>query len=496
MTRIACLIVPDFAVAARCRADPDLIGVPFVIADGDGPRAGIVAASPSARALGVRPGHHTVTQARTIAAQLVVRPHDPAVEHSALQALHDVATSLATRVESHPDGCVFLDATGARHLVPSERGFATVLITRAQHVGLTVRVGIGSTLHVARLAALHGDGTHIVDAGMERGFLAPLPIACLAPDPPCADALTRWGIHRLGDLARLPIDEVGTRLGAAGVALVHAARGDDTRPLQAHEPTGDIEERLGLDFAIDTLEPLLFVLRGLLERATARLGLSGIGATHCRVSLHLDDRSRDLRDLPLHAPTRDVRTMLRLLHVALEAQPPRAAIGAVSVALTPAVLRPTQLGLFAPAGPAPERLATTLARLAALCGPERVGTPAVVDSHCPGRAAVVPFNLPPATAALGGASVAADAPPRLAVRALRPPHPVDVFAERGIPTYVRGHGLGGRVVDVAGPWRHSGEWWADVYTRDYYDLELSDGGVYRCFLDRTAQRWFIDGMYD
>src|SRR2546428_7801275 len=37
-------------------------------------------------------------------------------------------------------------------------------------------------------------------------------------------------------------------------------------------------------------------------------------------------------------------------------------------------------------------LATTLARLAALCGAERVGAPAVIDSHRPGAAGVAPFT--------------------------------------------------------------------------------------------------------
>lgn len=494
VTRIACLAVPEFAVAALCRADPDLLGVPFVLTDGAGSRANIVAASAPARALGIQPGRHTLAQARAIASQIVARPRDAAIEASATQALYDVAASLTARIEAQANGSVFLDATGATHLVPTERGFTTALVSRAQQIGLTVRAGIGATMGVARLAALYGDGTEVVPAGMERGFLAPLPVACLDPAPACLAALERWGIHRLGELARLPIDEVGTRLGAAGVALVRAARGEDDRPLLPHAQDGDVEEALTLEFGIDSLEPLLFVLRGLLERATVRLGLSGIGATRCTCTLGLDDRSCDVRRLPLLAPTRDVKTILALLRAELEAHPARAAITSVVVALTPAALRPTQLGLFAPAGPAPERLATTLAKLAALCGAERVGSPVVVDSHCPGRAALVPFA--PTAAGVCGA-VSGAALHRLALRAFRPPQPVDVFAERGVPIYLRGDALGGRVVEVAGPWRHSGEWWTVTpFSRDYYDLELSDGGVYRCFLDRLSRRWFVDGVYD
>src|SRR5438309_1169932 len=311
MPRIACLLVPDLPVAAACRADPDLAARPLALSEGGGPHAPIVAAAAAARARGVRAGH-TVAQARAIAADLVVRPRDDTAERSAVRALVDVAASLASRIEAAADGAVFLDAAGAAHLVPSEAGLATALVARAARVGLAARAAVGGSMTVARLAALHA--TEVVPPGTELGFLAPLPLACLAPPPAIAATLERWGIRRLGDLARLPVAEVATRLGPVGAALVRAA----------------------------------------------------------------------------------------------------------------------QLGLFNPAGPSPERLATTLARLAALCGAERVGAPAVIDSHQPGAAGVTPFTL-------GGAP----APPfangcRLVVRALRPPRPVEVFADRDRPDFVRG----------------------------------------------------------
>ena len=494
MARIACLVVPNFLTAALYRAEPELADVPLAITEGAGARALVVAASSAARAQGVQPGRHTAAQARTMVSRIVLRVRDAAVERSATAALCDVAASLSARVEPGADGAVFLDAEGARQLVPTERGFATALVARAARVGLIARAGLGATKTVARLAARHGDGTEVVPIGMERGYLAALPIACLNPDPACAQAFSQWGVHRLGDLARLPIAEVATRLGAAGAALVRAARGEDQQPLFPQASDGDIEERLELEHALDTLEPLLFVLRGLLERATARLALTGIGATRLRWTLTLVDRSHDTRTIPLLAPTRDVKTMLLLIRTGLEAQSPRSAITALGLTLTPAAIRPIQLGLFTPPGPAPERLATTLARLATLCGAERVGSPAVVDSHCPGRAAVVPFAPPTRMASPSEAPVG---PCPLTVRALRPPRAVEIFADRGVPSYVRGDGLAGRVVEVAGPWRQTGEWWTETrFARDYYDLELSDGGLYRCFLDRTTRQWFVDGIYD
>src|SRR5438132_686177 len=222
MPRIACLLVPDLPIAAACRADPDLAGRPLALSAGTGTHAPIVAAAAAARARGVRVGH-TVAQSLAIAADLVVRPRDETAERSAVRALVDVAASLASRIEAAADGAVFLDAAGAAHLIPSEAGLATALVARAARVGLAARAAVGASMTVARLAALHA--TEVVPAGTELGFLAPLPLACLAPPPAIAATLERWGIRRLGDLARLPVAEVATRLGPAGAALVRAARG-------------------------------------------------------------------------------------------------------------------------------------------------------------------------------------------------------------------------------------------------------------------------------
>ncbi len=494
MPRIACLVVPDLPVAALCRADPDCAGRPLVLTDAPGPHARVVAASASARALGVRPAKHTAAQARALLARLIVRRRDAAAEASAAHALVDVAASLAQRIEVAADATVFLDAEGSTHLAGTEAGLATALVARAARVGLEARAAVASSMTVARLAARHGHGTEVVPAGSERGFLAPLPLACLDPAPDVALTLARWGIRTLGELALLPTGEVATRLGPPGVPLIRAARGEDERPLMPAAIAGDVEESVVLEHAIDNLEPLLFVLHGLVLRTVERLGLAGIGCVRLGLALELDDRSRDARTIPLVAPTRDVKTLLGCLRVELEARPPRAAIVKLTIVATPALVRATQLGLFTPAGPSPERLATTLARLGAMCGTEGVGIPVVVDSHRPGDAAVAPFTLPSATLPANGAAAPSC---RLVIRALRPPQPLQVFTERDAPSFVRGAGLGGRVVGAAGPWRVAAEWWDDApVVRDYYDLELTDGGIYRCFRDRRSGEWFVDGAYD
>ncbi len=55
----------------------------------------------------------------------------------------------------------------------------------------------------------------------------------------------------------------------------------------------------------------------------------------------------------------------------------------------------------------------------------------------------------------------------------------------------------GDVRVASGPWRLEEEWWSESGAdRDYWDVELSDGALYRIFQDRKSRAWFADGIYD
>ena len=84
--------------------------------------------------------------------------------------------------------------------------------------------------------------------------------------------LHKWGVHTLGDLAALPPDQLGARLGPAAVLLWEQATGRATRLLRLVRPTEVFAEEIEFDYEIETAEPLLFVLHRFLEQLTLRLG--------------------------------------------------------------------------------------------------------------------------------------------------------------------------------------------------------------------------------
>ena len=91
-------------------------------------------------------------------------------------------------------------------------------------------------------------------------------------------------------------------------------------------------------------------------------------------------------------------------------------------------------------------------------------------------------------------------PARRTLRRFRQPVFAQVTVEEGRPVHVSPQGLpGGPVMQAAGPWRTSGDWWKtreNTWDRDEWDVSLGDGAVYRIFQDRARGDWFVDAIVD
>ena len=517
MPRIACLLVPDFPLAALLRADPDLGGRPLAVTSSEDPRAPLEAVSPEALALGIRRGL-SAAQARAISSAVLIRSVSAELRRSAEDALLDVADSFSPLVENAGDGTAFLEIDGLASLFGTESHLASSLAARLRRVGLEPRVGVASSKTAAWLAAEQSDGIEVIPAGGERRKLSSLPVSLLlaekrghssfssekmgnVPFSPAdlARTLDRWGIRTLGDLARLPVGALGWRFGEIGIRLWRRSRGEDQEPLAPHSRPFRFEESVDCEYAIDSFEPLSFLLRAALERLTARLEVRGLRAGGVSLSFGLADSGREERTVPVTAPTNEVKVLLALLRVHIEKHPPRVPIERFALAAAAAWPRPIELDLFAPSGPMPDELDRTIARLATLTGAGRVGNARPLDSHRPEAFTLERPEWKPAAPAEPGTNGFRS----LALRAFRPPAVLEVICDRDRPDFVRSSSapsparFGGRVVQLAGPWRLASEWWRESsYARDYYDAELSDGCVYRIFREQRSGEWYADGVYD
>jgi len=345
-----------------------------------------------------------------------------------------------------------------------------------------------------------GTPIRVVPPGEERAFLAALPLTALPASEELLSLLERFGISTLGQLAALPADGLERRLGPEGMRAWRLARGEDPRPLIATPEKERFLEETDLEYALERLEPLLFSLNGLAERLASRLEWRGMSARGLVLTLGIDPQGSDERFLELASPTLKTTSWLGAAKLALEEKPPASPVCSLRLEARWVPARASQLDLFASQDKGAARLDDALARIVSLVGPERAGSPRVVDSHRPEAFDVLPFVARTAIARTAPQSrPSAPWDRRLPVRAIRPAEPLEVQCQAGRPGRVSSpassHAIQGRVVRAAGPYRLQAEWWTELpLSRDYYEIELACGAVYRVFHEPETDQWYADGL--
>jgi protein ImuB len=285
------------------------------------------------------------------------------------------------------------------------------------------------------------------------------------------------------------------------------------------DPPLIFEEAIELECPLVLLEPLAFVLNRMLEQLCMRLQGRALAAQELHLELTLEngrqDESAGAPSLPLrslerqggifertiHLPTPllDPKTFLKLIQLDLNAHPPGAPIIKILLRMEPAKPRPAQNGLFQPSSPEAEKLELTLARISAVVGKGRAGSPELLDTHR--REAFEIKHFMPSAQKNGNGC----APKELvtALRIFRPPVPVRVNQQNGKPSHISAMKQGeisGDVLWSAGPWRSSGDWWEqDAWMRDEWDIALREHtsiALYRLVHDLFGGKWMLEGSYD
>ena len=416
--------------------------------------------------------------------------------------LLDFARELTPRVEAVGREAVLLDLAGLGRLWRTPQAMGEWVLDSARGRAWALQVAVAWTRVAALVAARACPGLTVIAAGQEAAMLARLPLDVLDLSDVRRDLFQRWGLATLGDVAALPEKGLSERLGPEGPRLRRLARGEDDTPLVPTKAPETFDCRLELEWPVDGLEPLSFLLARVLEPLCASLGARGRRAAALHVELGLVDGRTHARHLKPGAPSIDPRTWRTLVLLDLEAHSPGEAIQAIFIRAEPTAARSVQYSLLDPAQPSPERLAETLARLHEWTSQGRGGAPALLDTHRPGAFVMETFDPPPLSARPRPLRLATDAPkaplaaPRLGLRIHRPPLPAQVTLREGAPVFLAAGQVRGAVTDRAGPWRASGDWWDVAWSREEWDVAVGASGVFRIFRDTLRDAWFVAGELD
>src|SRR6266478_5671672 len=491
----ACVYIADFLVQAVVRGQPSLGERALALISGAPPLWSVVAANAAAFEAGIQLGMTKAQVAQFGNVQICMRSE--AQEKAAHAALLDAAWSVSPRVEDTALDTVVLDLEGLTGLFGADENIARELARRVAAIGLAARVVVAANIEVAIHAARGFPGITIIPAGEEQPRLSALPVSVLTTEIETLDILERWGVETLQALAMLPVLQLSERLGQEGVRLSELARGVRQRALVLAQAASSFAEEMELDDAVEELEPLSFLLGRLLDQLCTRLEARALAVRAVRVRFELQPSfekdfqtlKEDLRRKPgvkqyekvltLPAPMRSAKTLLKLLRLQLQGDPPAAPIQKIYMTADAAAPRVAQNGLFVPCGPDPEKLEVTIARLGKLVGEGNLGCAELLDSHRPESFRMMRFVVARERNKRRRKSepkVKGHSDARATVTALRVTRPaqavrVELRDEQPVRVYLRG--MRGEVVAASGPWRSSGDWWQeDAWQQDEWDLEI------------------------
>ncbi len=603
-----CIYVPDFPVEAIVRAEPLLRERAVAVLEGKAPLIRVIALNEKARLLGMEAGMTKLQAAvfaeptsppenpeenkeakntanvqgraghwgARIAGLAVLRQRSLEQESSAHAAMLDVAHAFSPRVENTAPDTLLLDLAGLERLYGAPPKMASDLAQRVTAVGIEANIAVAANPDAAMHAARGFSGVTVIPVGKEAQRLGVLPLPVLLDGFEIAaggkstkssarereklreqmlDTLERWGVRDFRMLALLPEHALASRLGETGVKLRSLARGAGSRTLVLCEPPSQFEEAMELESAVETLEPLSFLLNRMLEQLCARLQARALAVQELHLRLQLEHRVADeqtttveelagalpeshivagkpifARSLRLPVSMRDAKVFLKLLQLDLATHPPGAPVTKIWLVAEPAPPRSAQRGLFVPVCPEAEKLEITLARIAAIVGERRAGMARLQDSHRRESFTVERFTV-------AADHSSADAPPTLsdtcgqpplAMRLIRPARRLRVSVVEGRPESLAAEvkqteriGLQGKVLWSAGPWRSSGDWWTEngkseamnseqisPWDREEWDVAVTSEivhrtletgesvALYRIYRDVGTGHWFADASYD
>jgi protein ImuB len=553
----ACIFIPDFPVQAVTRQEPDLRSTPVVVFQGAAPLTKVFAANPAARDRGVELGM-TKLQAESCG-PLEWRWRSLAQEASAQAALLDCAWTISPLIEQPRKGCaidfcdsVVLDLAGCEKLFGSPEQIAHHLQRIAAAAGLETNVAIAGNPEAALSAARGFPGITLIPPGEEAAILGALPLSSIGLPAEMLETLHRWGVRTYSEFAALPEIAVIERFGQKGKRWHQLSHGGDPKPLLPKQFPDRFEESMDLEFYVDLLEPLLFVLNRLLDQLCLRLRMHVLATTELKITLTLESQNqsgqslpresgepasplpagaqhaaphvraipescasnrRHIRNLRLPVPVNESKFLLKLLQLDLQAHPPGSPVTAIHIQAIPTRPRTRQMGLFLPLAPEPEALEITLARIQSVVGEGRAGAPVLLDSHRPNAFRQQRFVLPEASLACPSA----EHPPKAALRLYRPPLPATVQLQHDQPHTIYFDHVRKPILAFAGPSHSTGEWWSETpWARDEWDVLLplprpqyqnnrsfqdnpakpQETALYRIYRDLLSDHWFVEGIYD
>jgi protein ImuB len=423
-------------------------------------------------------------------------PESPTPNLTALaEACYRFTPQIAVRIptESESEYAIFLEI-GACHRLYSEELFKMKLATLARRFGWLSRVTLGDSAAEAFALARNPSYFYLQDLPLSAivDYVTPFGV-----DPDLEHKLSKvihtlqlLGLKNVGEFATIAPRTLSSRFGKEAVELSARIRNQLEMPWPGFHPSLTIVEKASVENS-ENLEALGFVLKGLVDRAIARLHGRCERASIIQVDFDLVKWGRrkeqsQTREFKLELPIAQGSTkglfpiIQEHLSMALQKEPLIAPVDSIHFQILESVpSRGSQRDFFTRKEEESEVWDALVARLSLKIGAGKVYTAVPVDRYLPEKAYTRSIKK------LSDKEYVGRAWPHRPTRVLKHPQP--------LPELPAGQ--------LHGPERVSGEWWNshfEGFFRDYYRLKTELGEELWIFQNckSPTPAFYLQGYFD
>jgi nucleotidyltransferase/DNA polymerase involved in DNA repair len=307
-----------FYAAVEVLQNPALKGKPLIVSMGNPKGRGVVTtASYEARRFGVSSAM-PLFRAVQLCPQAIILPVRHRLYSDYSRRVMDLLSEFSSMVEQVSIDEAYMEIPPDRDAVQVAR---TIQSRIKNEIGLDSTLAVASNKLVAKIACNMAKprGFIVIKEGHEEGFLAMLPIEKLpGAGRVTRERLERWKVNTIGDLARVPVEELRKEFGKHGEYLHHAAQGHDDSPVVTERETKSISSENTFERDTRDVAKITEYLAEMSEDVASQLEREGVTARTIVLKLRYGDFTTITRQTTLRVPTRDAAEIKDCIQQLLE----------------------------------------------------------------------------------------------------------------------------------------------------------------------------------
>ncbi|CAM3075882.1 DNA repair nucleotidyltransferase [Pseudomonas floridensis] len=312
----ACIVLPQLALdgVMRRHTDPD---EPLALISGSAQRRVLQAVNPAGRALGLRAGQ-SLSTAQALVSGFAMVAHDPSETERLQQFLAAWAYGFSSNVSLKYPRVLLMEIESSLRLFGPWPVFEARLREELAGLGFRHRIVVAPNPVAARMLANMHDGLSIDCPHDLRRTLEQMPVDRIGLGREVATALARMGLRNVRQVLALPRDTLARRFPASVLQHLDTLLGERPVAMECYLPPDFFDQRIELNFDVESHQALLFPLKRLI--ADLATFLTGRDSGVQRFALHLEhiDGPDTVVQVGLLSAERDASMLFELARGRLE----------------------------------------------------------------------------------------------------------------------------------------------------------------------------------